>query len=109
MTTRLLTAYGQGPGQNKVVTRHTPVSLKVWYIRLYFLVQLKQFSTVEVEADTFGDLDKPDLYYDYYSTMEQPQQGSGNKKRGSMVPFGFRLLSYGELSCYFKANPNVKI
>ena len=29
LTTRLLTAYGQGPGQNGTITRHTPVSLKV--------------------------------------------------------------------------------
>ena len=29
LTTRLLTSYGQGPGQNGSLTRHTPASLKV--------------------------------------------------------------------------------
>ena len=29
LTTRILSSYGQGPGQSGMVTRHTPVSLKV--------------------------------------------------------------------------------
>ena len=35
------------------------------------------------EALQFGDLDAPDLYFDYY-----PESG----QRGTMVPFNFRLL-----------------
>ena len=46
---------------------------------------MKQFSTVEVEAEAFGDLDRPDLYYEYY-----PEQYGA--RQGSMVPFGFRVL-----------------
>ena len=93
LTTRILAQYGQGSGQNGAITRHSPTSLKVWYIRLFLLVQLKQFSTVEVEAEPFGDLDNPDLYYEYYNRIEpQYQQESGMQKIGSMVPFGFRLL-----------------
>ena len=49
------------------------------------LVKLKQFSMVEVEAEAFGDLDKPDLYYQFY-----PEAFPG--RSGSMVPFGLRLL-----------------
>lgn len=56
------------------------------------LVQLKQFSTVEVEAEAFGDLDRPDLYYEYYSRMEPNNHDSATPKYGSMVPFGLRLL-----------------
>ena len=56
------------------------------------MVQLKQFSTVEVEADAFGDLDKPDLYYEYYSRMEPNNQDASMTRHGSMVPFGLRLL-----------------
>ena len=56
------------------------------------LVQLKQFSTVEVEAEAFGDLDRPDLYYEYYSRIEPNSQDCSTPKYGSMVPFGFRLL-----------------
>ena len=49
------------------------------------MIKLKQFNTVEGEAAAFGDLDKVDLYYDYY-----PDQYGG--RRGSMASFGFRLL-----------------
>ena len=62
-------------------------------MRLFLLVQLKQFSTVEVEAAAFSDLDKPDLYYEYYSRIDpHTQQNTISNKVGSMVPFGFRLL-----------------
>ena len=67
-------------------------SFKVWYIRLSLLVHLKQFSTVEVEAEAFGDLDRVDLYYEYYSRMETNNQESSTSKYGSIVPFGLRLL-----------------
>ena len=60
---------------------------------MFLLVQLKQFSTVEVEAEVFGDLDRPDLYYEYYSKIEpHNSQNLDINKVGSMVPFGFRLL-----------------
>lgn len=36
------------------------------------------------EVLAFGDLDRPELYYEYY-----PELG----KRGTMVPFSFRLLA----------------
>ena len=35
--------------------------LQLWSTRLSLLVKLKQFSNAEVEAEAFGDLDRPDL------------------------------------------------
>ena len=48
-------------------------------------MKLRQFSVAEVEAEAFGDLDRPDLYFQFYPDM----YGS---RRGSMAPFAFRLL-----------------
>ena len=49
------------------------------------MVKLKQFSVAEVEVEPFGDLDRPDLYYEFYPEMYP-------KLQGSMVPYGFRIL-----------------
>jgi hypothetical protein len=48
-------------------------------------VKLRSFSLAEVEAEPFGDLDRPDLYFQYYPDMHGSRQGT-------MVPFSFRLL-----------------
>ena len=56
---------------------------QLWFTRLSLFMKLKQFSNAEVEAEAFGDLDKPDLYYDYYPEVY-------HERRGSMVPFQFR-------------------
>ncbi|KAH6923324.1 hypothetical protein HPB50_027291 [Hyalomma asiaticum] len=59
--------------------------LILWYTRLALFVKLRKFAYAEVEGDAFGDLDKPDLFYEFY-----PDTYPG--KRGSMVPFAMRLL-----------------
>ncbi|XP_022243568.1 trafficking protein particle complex subunit 12-like isoform X2 [Limulus polyphemus] len=85
LTTRLLTGVGQGPGYIGHPSRHTPYSLQLWFTRMALFVKLRKFAFAEVEAEAFGDLDNPDLYYQFY-----PDTYRGRK--GSMVPFAFRVL-----------------
>lgn len=46
------------------------------------------------ELVAFGDLDSPDLYFEYYPEL------SSLKKRGTMVPFSLRLLA-AELPAHY--------
>ncbi|KAM3871473.1 trafficking protein particle complex subunit 12 [Diretmus argenteus] len=85
LTGRLLTAHGQGYGKAYQPTSHTTDSLQLWFVRLALLTKLKLFHSVEQEIEPFGNLDQPDLYYEYYPTVYPG-------RRGSMVPFSMRLL-----------------
>ncbi|XP_042206579.1 trafficking protein particle complex subunit 12-like isoform X2 [Homarus americanus] len=89
LTTQLLTVYGQGEGRAGHPSKHTAHSIQLWFTRIALLIKLRRFSLAEVECQYFGDLDAPDLYFEFY-----PELYGGRK--GSMVPFGFRLL-VGEL------------
>lgn len=89
---RLLTAHGQGYGKSGLPTSHTADSLQLWFVRLALLVKLGLFQNAEMELEPFGDLDRPDLYYEYY-----PHVYPG--RRGSMVPFSMRVL-HAELQQY---------
>ncbi|GAB6033487.1 hypothetical protein CHUAL_013372 [Chamberlinius hualienensis] len=85
LTTRLLNSFGQGLNRTGIPSTHTPLSLQVWLVRLTLLTKLRLFNMAEAEGEPFGDLDKPDLYYDFY-----PDSYGGRK--GSMVPFALRVL-----------------
>ena len=50
-------------------------------------MKLRQFSVAEVEAEAFGDLDRPDLYFQFYPDMY-------GGRRGAMAPFAFREHSH---------------
>ncbi|KAM4867832.1 trafficking protein particle complex subunit 12 isoform 2-T3 [Thomomys bottae] len=89
---RLLTAHGQGYGKSGLPTSHTTDSLQLWFVRLALLVKLGLFQNAEMEFEPFGNLDQPDLYYEYY-----PHVYPG--RRGSMVPFSMRIL-HAELQQY---------
>ncbi|XP_039187862.1 trafficking protein particle complex subunit 12 isoform X2 [Crotalus tigris] len=93
---RLLTAHGQGYGKSGLPTSHTTDSLQIWFVRLALLVKLGLYQNAEVEFEPFGNLDQPDLYYEYY-----PHVYPG--RRGSMVPFSMRIL-HAELQQYL-GNP----
>ncbi|XP_007469309.1 PREDICTED: trafficking protein particle complex subunit 12 [Lipotes vexillifer] len=93
---RLLTAHGQGYGKSGLPTSHTADSLQLWFVRLALLVKLGLFQNAEMEFEPFGNLDQPDLYYEYY-----PHVYPG--RRGSMVPFSMRIL-HAELHQYL-GNP----
>ncbi|XP_068608565.1 trafficking protein particle complex subunit 12 [Brachionichthys hirsutus] len=89
---RLLTALGQGYGRCGQPSAHTSDSLQLWFVRLALLTKLNLFQNAELEFEPFGDLDQPDLYYEFY-----PNAYPG--RRGSMVPFSMRLL-HAELPQY---------
>uniref|UniRef100_A0A3Q2P253 Trafficking protein particle complex subunit 12 n=1 Tax=Fundulus heteroclitus TaxID=8078 RepID=A0A3Q2P253_FUNHE len=92
LTGRLLTAHGQGYGKAGQPTSHTTDSLQLWFVRLSLLTKLNLFQNAELEFEPFGNLDQPDLYYEYYPTVYPG-------RRGSMVPFSMRLL-HAELPQY---------
>ncbi|KAM7060385.1 trafficking protein particle complex subunit 12 isoform 1-T2 [Acridotheres tristis] len=93
---RLLTAHGQGYKKSGLPASHTTDSLQLWFVRLALLVKLNLFQNAEMEFEPFGNLDQPDLYYEYY-----PNVYPGRK--GSMVPFSMRIL-HAELPQYL-GNP----
>ncbi|CAB3362278.1 Hypothetical predicted protein [Cloeon dipterum] len=85
LTGRLLSMYGQDAGRSGYPTKHTPHSIQLWATRIALLVKLRSFSLADIESEPFGDLERPDLYFQYYPDMY------GNRP-GTMVPFSFRLL-----------------
>lgn len=94
LTGRLLTALGQGYGKSGQPSNHTTDSLQLWFVRLALLVKLNLFQNAELEFEPFGNLDHPNLYYEYYPSVYPG-------RRGSMVPFSMRIL-HAELPQYLQ-------
>ncbi|CAG9864286.1 unnamed protein product [Phyllotreta striolata] len=89
LTARLLTIYGQGRGRAGHPSKHSPHSLQLWFTRIALLVKTKFFNIASAEAEPFANLDKPDMYFQFYPDMY-------GGRLGSMASFSFRLL-IGEL------------
>ncbi|XP_053687753.1 trafficking protein particle complex subunit 12 [Sabethes cyaneus] len=93
LTARFLTIKQQGFGRAGYSVKHSPNSLQLWFTRLALLIKLGQFDIACIEAEPFGSLNKPDVFYEFY----HPDMHSD--KKGSMAPFSFRLL-LAELPIY---------
>ncbi|XP_022913760.2 trafficking protein particle complex subunit 12 isoform X2 [Onthophagus taurus] len=85
LTARLLTIYGQGIGRSGHPSKHSPHSLQLWFTRIALLIKTKEYQVAQAEAEPFGQLDKPDLFYQFY-----PEMYGG--RPGSIASFSFRLL-----------------
>ena len=94
---RLLTSYGQGHGRKAgQPSKHTPHTVQLWFTRIAMLQKARLTEMAYNEVQAFGELDSPDLYFDFY-----PELG----KRGAMVPFSFRLLA-AELPALYNGQVN---
>lgn len=69
LTFRCLTTYGQGFGRAGQPTRHTTHSLQLWFTRFALLIKLGEYDLCEREAEAFGLLERPDMFYDVSSTF----------------------------------------
>ncbi|TMW39429.1 hypothetical protein DOY81_015491, partial [Sarcophaga bullata] len=75
-------------------------SLQLWFTRLALLAKLGEFELLQQEAEPFEQLNKPDVYYEFY-----PEMYPG--KTGSIACFSFRLL-LAEMPIYL-GNPQLAL
>lgn len=59
-----------------LVLNESSVFLQLWFVRLSLLAKLNLFPNAELEFEPFGNLDQPDLYYEYYPTAYPGRRGS---------------------------------
>uniref|UniRef100_A0A914XBR1 Trafficking protein particle complex subunit 12 n=1 Tax=Plectus sambesii TaxID=2011161 RepID=A0A914XBR1_9BILA len=85
LTGVLLAAYNQGFGKAHSPSKHTVESLELWCVRFQLLMALKMNTLLHSELETFGDLEAPDMFFQYYPEIYP-------MKRGSMVPFSMRVI-----------------
>lgn len=64
LTFRCLTTYGQGFGRANQPTRHSPHSLQLWFTRFALLIKLGEYDLCKLEAEAFGVLERPDMFYE---------------------------------------------
>lgn len=69
LTGRCLTIYGQGYGRAGQPAKHTPHSLQLWFTRFALLLKLGQYDLCAGEAEPFGQLNRPDVYFQVRATV----------------------------------------
>ena len=90
-----------------VVTKITPTTMQLWTTRLTLMMyKLRLYPAVEAELSAFGDLDRPDLYYEYHNHRHRRSsnnsgvqawsntrvESSSSSSSSSLVPFSLRVL-----------------
>lgn len=48
---------------------------QLWFVRLALFTKLNLFQNAELEFEPFGNLDQPDLYYEYYPAVYPGKRG----------------------------------
>lgn len=48
---------------------------QLWFVRLALLTKLNLFQNAELEFEPFGQLDQPDLYYEFFPTVYPGRRG----------------------------------
>lgn len=71
--------------------KHSAHSLQLWHTRLALLMKINELEIARREAEPFGQLNNPDLFYEH----QHPQVFKC--KHGSMASFSLRLLLAAEL------------
>lgn len=88
-TTVLLSQMGQGEGKAGKPSTITPLHAEIWGIRFQLLMALKLYSQLVEELQPFGELDAPDLCYQYYSESNEKNRishsllNASDSRRGS--------------------------
>lgn len=85
LTHTLLDGIGQGAGRLNRPSKHSARSLQLWFTRFILLAKIKRYDVLTKEVEAFGELNKPDLFYQFYPDIY-------SDRVGSMVPFSLRLL-----------------
>ena len=82
-------------------------SLQLWFVRLALLVKLNLFQNAELEFEPFGNLDQPDLYYEYYPTVYPGRRGTCSETKCSAWVSGIKCF-YSFTGRYIKIKLNGK-
>lgn len=68
-------------------------------MRLALLVKLSLFQNAELEFEPFGNLDQPDLYYEYYPHVYPGRRGKGSASHSAGVLVS-SFSRFGEISTW---------
>lgn len=76
-----------------------PPRAQLWFVRLALLVKLSLFQNAELEFEPFGNLDQPDLYYEYYPHVYPGRRGKGSALHSAGVLVS-SFSRFGEISTW---------